>query len=177
MITLLAAHSKNEVYLNKLASMLEGQCPVMRQGAELCSHPAGVLAAAGAQSCPFHPCNSPYETDTPEITSTHRLVYSVVTGKSAMSANSMFDPPSLARWPVPLARSPRSCKDLTAHPAFTCLSVQVFLVETERETREETSWGVCVTWRNNMRVQADMEFISEDGREKVTVREGLGLRG
>lgn len=62
------------------------------------------------------------------------------------------------------------------HPAFMCLPVQVSLVERERETREETSWGVCVTWGNNARVQADMGFVSEDGREKLIVREGLGLR-
>lgn len=96
MITSLATHSKTKVYSNKLASMLEGQFPLMRGDAEPCSHPAGVSAAAGAQSCPSHPCNSPYETDTPEIPSIQCLVYRVVAGKSAMSVNSRFHPPSLA---------------------------------------------------------------------------------
>lgn len=48
--------------------------------------------------------------------------------------------------------------------------------ERERRMKEKTSWGVYVTQRNNTCDQADMGFISEDGRE-VIVREGLGLRG
>jgi len=63
------------------------------------------------------------------------------------------------------------------HPAFVQVPVQVSLVERGRERRKETSWGVCVAWRNNARVQVEMGFVSEDSREKVTVREGLGLRG
>lgn len=60
------------------------------------------------------------------------------------------------------------------HPVFACLLVQLSPIE--RGTKEEISWDVCVTGRNNTSVQADMGFISEESRE-VTVREGLGLRG
>lgn len=50
----------------------------MSQDAEPCSHCAGIPSVTGAQSCPFHPCNSPYKTDRPEIVSIHHLVYSRV---------------------------------------------------------------------------------------------------